>query len=76
MEKIIKAIESPKAMFVARILDKILVYMQVCFFILKITNTVGWSWWFVLSPLLFTIFIAVIGGIVGLYLARFIENNE
>lgn len=75
MEKIIEAIENPKAMFIARILDNILVYAQLCFFILKITKTIAWSWWFVLSPLLFTIFIWVIGGIFALIVAKWVENK-
>lgn len=43
--------------------------LTMIFVVLKLTNLINWSWWWVLSPLWMTIILCVIGAIfVGIYL--------
>lgn len=40
--------------------------LLVAFIVLKLTNTINWSWWWVLSPIWIPLVLVVIGFFIGL----------
>lgn len=51
--------------------------LQIVFIVLKLTEEVDWSWWWVLSPSIFgaiVVLILLLGGVVFAY--RHIKNVE
>lgn len=50
--------------------------LTIAFIILKLTRTIAWSWWWVLSPLLILLGIAAIFGIIYLIAAVIVEHRK
>lgn len=48
--------------------------LQVAFIVLKLTNVIDWSWWWVLSPIWVTLAILLIGVLVIFIISR--EDEE
>lgn len=41
--------------------------LQIAFIVLKLTNVISWSWWWVLSPVWIATILIVIGFVLELY---------
>lgn len=39
--------------------------LQIAFIVLKLTNVIGWSWWWVLAPTWISVGIVIIAIVVG-----------
>lgn len=50
--------------------------LTIAFIILKLTRTIAWSWWWVLSPLWIPLGIAAIFGIIYLIAAAIVEHRK
>ena len=44
--------------------------LTLAFIILKLTHVIGWSWWWVLSPIWITLGLAAVLGLVGFILKK------
>jgi polyferredoxin len=42
--------------------------VAIIFFVLKITGVVGWSWWWILSPLLFALGLSIVLPLLYLFI--------
>ena len=40
--------------------------LQIAFIVLKLCGVIDWSWWMVLSPILFCCFVAIVAVLVGI----------
>ena len=40
--------------------------LQIAFIVLKLCRVIDWSWWMVLSPILFCCFVAIVAVLVGI----------
>jgi hypothetical protein len=52
------------------------VVITIVFLILKLTNVISWSWWWIISPIIIPVIILIIFKYIKVLIQDYIEKNN